>query len=77
MRNECIISSPANDPVNGSSLERGEIFLFIENDQCESFAYLIDDADALRPRDSGTNRQTSERRVDLAERAKRAKILFS
>lgn len=73
MRNECIISSPAN----GSSLERGEIFLFSENDQRKSFAYLIDDADALWPRDSGTNGQTSERRVDLAEGAKRAKILFS
>ncbi len=43
----------------------------------EPFAYLPYDAYALRPSDAGPKWQPSERSVDLAERAKRAEIVFS
>jgi hypothetical protein len=38
---------------------------------------LLYDAYAFRPSDAGPEGQASERGVDLAERAKRAEIVFS
>ena len=77
MSNECIIGGGANDSSRGSSLKSGNIFLLTERNQREPFAYLLYNAYALRPGDAGPKRQAGERRVDLAERAKRAEISLS
>ena len=39
--------------------------------------YLLYDAYALRPSDAGPKWQASESGIDLAERAKRAEVVFS
>ncbi len=77
MSNECIISGGTDDGPRGSQLKSGNIFLLTERNQTEPFAYLLYDAYALRPSDAGPKWQASERGVDLAERAKRAEIVFS
>ena len=51
--------------------------MLVERNQGEPFAYLLYDAYALRPSDAGPKWQASERSVDLAERTKRAEIVFS
>ena len=48
-----------------------------ERNQGEPFAYLLYDAYALRPGDTGPKRQAGECSVDLAERAKGAEIVFT
>ena len=77
MSNECIIGGRTDDGPGGSLLKSGNIFLLTERNQGEPFAYLHYDAHALRPSDAGPNCQASERSVDLAERTKRAEIVFS
>ncbi len=77
MSNECIIDGGANDSSSGSSLKSGNIFLLTKRNQREPFAYLLYDAYAFRPSDAGPKWQAGERSVDLAERAKRAEIVFS
>ncbi len=77
MSNECIIGGCTDDGLRGSSVKSGNIFLLAESNQGEPFAYLLYDAYALRPSDAGAKWQASESSVDLAERAKRAEIVFS
>jgi len=77
MRNECIISGCTDDGPRASLLKSGNTFLLTERNQGEPFAYLLYNAYALRPGDAGPKRQAGERRVDLAERAERAEIVFS
>ena len=76
MSNECIIDGRTDDSPRGSWLKSGKIFLLTERNQGEPFAYLPYDAYALRP-NAGPEWQASECGVDLAERAKRAEIVFS
>ena len=76
MSDQRIIGDGSDDGPGGSTIESRNIFLLAERDQSESFAYLFNDAYAFRPSDTRPNWQASERRVDLAERAKRTEIAF-
>ena len=53
------------------------MFLLVESNQGEPFAYLLYDVYALQSSDAGPKWKASERSVDLAESAKRAEIVFS
>jgi hypothetical protein len=77
MTNQRVIRGCADDGPRGSSLKSGNIFLLAESNQGEPFPYLLYDAYALRPSDAGAKWQASECSVDLAERAKRAEVVFS
>ena len=77
MSNECVIDGCTDDGPRRSQLKSGNVFLLTESNKREPFPYLLYDAYSLRPSDAGPKWQASERRVDLAERAKRAEIVFS
>lgn len=77
MSNECVIDGCTDDGPRRSQLKDGNVFLLTESNKREPFPYLLYDAYALRPSDAGPKWQASERSIDLAERAKRAKIAFS
>jgi hypothetical protein len=75
MSDECIIGGCTDDGLGGSSLKTGNIFLLIEGNQGEPFAYLLYDGYALRSSDAGPKWQAGERSVDLAEGAERAEVV--
>lgn len=77
MSNQCIIGGCTDDGPRGRQLKSGNIFLLVESNQGEPFAYLLYDAYALQPSDAGPKWQTSERSVDLAKRAERTEVVFS
>jgi hypothetical protein len=77
MTNQRVIGGCTDDGPRGSYLKSGKIFLLIERNQGEPFAYLLYDAYALRPSDAGPKWQASERSVDLAKRAERTEVIFS
>ncbi len=77
MSNESIIGGCTDDGPRGSQLKSGNIFLLTERNQGEPFAYLLYDAYSLGPSYAGPKWQACERSVDLAERAKRAEVVFS
>ena len=77
MSNECIIGGCTDDSPRGSQFESGKIFLLIQSNQSEPFAYLLYDAYALRPSDAWPKWRASERSVDLTEGAKRAEVVLS
>ena len=77
MSNQCIIGCGTDDGPGGSYLKSGNIFLLTERNQGEPFAYLLYDAYALLSSDAGPKWQASESGIDLAERPKRAEVVFS